>query len=480
MYSFANSRFLSSRAVLFRKLVVLSLMAAFLLQMGSLIAEEATDASSSPSAPPVNVELVPWGITSSASSYRTAPEWFPKMAAAGIRWARMFPEWASLEDQKGTFHFESTDIMVDAATANHISVSGIFFGSVPWPKGPMHVFPMKNLEDWSDYATALVNRYKGRIHYWEVWNEGNAGFNSGHNNTDDYAKLVIAAYTGARKADPSALVGMSVASYDPAYLGQAIRDQAQAGKPGSFDYLCIHPYETFGLIGDVDGEVPYLWMTRMLRDELKADAPADKVDVPIWITEIGRPLERSTNEVGIPLGRDVHELDAAKALVKSYIMTAAQGVARICWFEAQDPHGEQAGYGLLDINGKPRASYLAMQALTGAVGETPKYQGWLALGTGNRSYGFAFQNGSSSVLALWMPAGMTDNSITFTGDVRVIDSLNGGTAPLKAGEPLALTDKPVFIAGLPADLVTQAQANADKKFPWGGDYANVNTVRAVA
>ena len=264
--------------------------------------------------------------------------------------------------------------MLSSATSNGLAISGLFFGAVPWPRGPMHAFPMKNLDDWSAYAAALVDHYKGRIHYWEVWNEGNAGFNDGHNVTADYANLVAAAYAGAKKSDPTAMVGMSMASFDAPYIDQAILDQAQAGKPGSFDYLCIHPYETFGLIGDVDGEVPYLWMTRMLRDELKADAP-DKANVPIWITEIGRPLERTTNESGIPLGQDVHEMDAAKAVVKSYVMAVAEGIARICWFEARDPVCEPPGYGLLKGDNSPRISYLAMQAMTGALGETPKYQG---------------------------------------------------------------------------------------------------------
>jgi len=439
----------------------------------------------------VDAELVPWGITTSASSTRTCAEWLPKMATAGIRWARMFPEWSSLENPKGTFNFTSSDALVNAAEANHIEMSGLFFGAAKFADPHFHAFPMKNLDDWSDYAAKLTDRYKGRIHYWEVWNEGNAGFNDNHNVTADYANLVAYAYAGAKKSDPTALVGMSVASFDPAYIDQAILDQAAAGKAGSFDYLCIHPYETFGLIGDVDGEVPYLWMTRLLRDELKADAPPDKANVPIWITEIGRPLDRATNEVGIPLGQNVHEIDAAKAVVKSYVMAAAQGIARICWFEARDPVGEPPGYGLLKGDNSPRISYLALQAMTGALGETPKYQGWLALGAGQRSYGFVFlkaatyptsfekpplANQTSSVLALWMPAGLTDNTIIFSGDVQVIDALTNTSTPLKAGQTLALTDKPVFVTGLPVDLVAQAQANASKPFPWGGDYSKATSV----
>lgn len=425
--------------------------------------------------PPAIRDQVPWGITTSASSIRTYSEWYPKMAAVGIRWARMFPEWGNFENPKGTFHFESTDAIVASAKANDIEISGMVFGKCPWGPGGTHSFPMKNLNDWSDYAAALADHYKGQIHYWEVWNEGNAGFNDGHNGTADYANLVAAAYEGVKKSDPAALVGMSVASFDPAYIDQAIIDQKQVGKPGEFDYICIHPYETFGGVDNPDGEVPYLWMMHLLRDELKADAP-DKVNVPVWITEVGRPVGKSTNDAGLPLGMTPDEFDAAKAVVKSYIMAVAQGIAHICWFEAQDPHGEPGGYGLIDLNGKPRPSYTAMKVMTASLGETPKYQGWLALGTNNRGYGFVFQGASGPVLVAWTPVGLTDNTVTFSGDVTLSDPLTNTTTPLKAGQTLALTNTPVFVLGLPADLVTQAQANASKNFPWGGDYSSATTV----
>jgi hypothetical protein len=75
-----------------------------------------------------------------------------------------------------------------------------------------------------------------------------------------------------------------------------------------------------------------------------------------------------------------------------------------------------------------------------------------------------------------MPLGQTDRTITFGGDVQVVNSLTDASAPLKAGRPLTLTDSPVLITGLPSDLVSQAEANAGKNFPWGGDYSSATSV----
>src|SRR5665213_861618 len=271
--------------------------------------------------------VVPWGISSSSSSFKNYQEWFPKMSAVGVRSVRLFPEWRGFEPAQGTWKWHGADAMVKAAADNNIKITGMLFGSTPWKKARSHAFPMSHLDDWSNYVTTVVDHYKGQIHYWEVWNEGNAGFNDGHNTTADYADLVAHAYAAAKKADPNCRVGMSVASFDAPYIDQAILEQAKLGKPNSFDYICIHPYETLGLLAESDGEVPYLWMTRMLRDALKADAPA-KADVPIWITE-----------VGMPVGKDVSESQAAKAVLKSYVMAVAQGNARVMWFEARDPVG---------------------------------------------------------------------------------------------------------------------------------------------
>jgi hypothetical protein len=437
-------------------------------------------AQDSSAAAPDDTLASPWGITSSASSSRTYPDWFPKMQAAGVTWCRMFADWGSFEPKKSEWNMGAADKMLDAAAAHNIHLSGMFLYSAKWaypPGAKGAAFPMGHLDDWAEYCGKVVERYKDRVHYWEIWNEGNGGFHGhypdGHWDTDmDYAKLASGAYTAIKQSDPNAQVGLSVASFDPAYIDQVLQDEAKLGKPESFDYFCIHPYETMGLINEADGEIPYLWMAKTLRDAIKVDAP-DRKNPEIWITEVGRPI--GNHKESKEADNVTPEL-AADTLVKAYIMAIAQGINRVCWFEAQDPHGEPPGYGILDINGETRPGYLAMKAMTSSLGETPKYLGWLALGQGNKSYGFAFQGAKGPALVLWMPTGETDNTITFGGNVTVVEPKTGSSSPLGAGQTLALGDSPVIVTDLPADLAAQAQANGAKNFPWGGDFSNTSTV----
>jgi len=425
--------------------------------------------SAQPPSPERQPAVTPWGVSSSASAYRDHAAWLPKMAAAGVSTVRLFPEWNGFQTKDGAWKWELGDALVKSAAENTIEINAILMGSPPGAKAS-HAFPMDNLEGWSTYVSSVVGRYKKHIHYWEVWNEGNGGFNDGHHTTVDYAKLVIATSDAAKKADPQAQVGLSVASFDAPYLHQTIRALTAANKTNSFDYLCIHPYEIVDGLANENGEVPFLWMSRLIRDMLKASAP-ERANAEIWITEVGR---RITNEKNRP----VTDRDAAKALAKIYTMALAQGIARIQWFEARDPIGEEPGFGLLARDGTPRDTYKAIKTLSTLLGPSPKYLGWLATGRDRKGYGFVFAGKSSPVLVAWMPKGTEDKSMSFAGDVDVIDAITGATTSLKAKQPLALSDTPVYVVGLPADLSDQAKTNATKDFPWGGSYTQAKGVAA--
>jgi polysaccharide biosynthesis protein PslG len=121
-----------------------------------------------------------------------------------------------------------------------------------------------------------------------------------------------------------------------------------------------------------------------------------------------------------------------------------------------------------------------LKTLTTCLGPAPKYLGWLALGWGGRGYGFVFAGRSAPVLIAWMPAGLTDRSVSFTGDVERIDPLGTADTRIEAGRALELADAPVLVIGLPPDWVKQARANAVKNFPWGGDHSASKTIRFTA
>lgn len=414
--------------------------------------------------------VTPWGISSSASSFRNHAEWFPKMAEAGVSTVRLFPEWRGFESPAGQWKWNDGDLLVKSASQHRLQINAVLMGSPPSAKS-VHAFPMEHLPDWSRYVEAVVGRYKNDIRYWEVWNEGNGGFNDGKHTTADYAKLAVATYEAAKKADPQAKVGVTVASFDAAYLQQTMRAMTAAGKPGSFDYLCVHPYEIADGLFETDGEVPFLWMGQMLRSVLKT-AAHEKAEAELWMTEVGHRLSAQRD-------RSITENDAAMALAKIYTMALAQGFVCTQWFEAQDPIGEDQGFGLIARNGTARPALKTFKTLTAVLGERPQYIGWTTIGSEQRGYGFVFEGRSARVLVAWMPAGLkqdvTQRTLDFGADVDVANSLTGATSKLAASKPLELTEVPTLISGIPNEVVQQARENAAKNFPWGGDFSRAKT-----
>jgi hypothetical protein len=205
-----------------------------------------------------------------------------------------------------------------------------------------------------------------------------------------------------------------------------------------------------------------------IRKMLLAVDPA-KANVPIWITE---------ENVGVgTVEGTVAETVTSQAwdLVKGYSMSLAEGITRTSFYQPED---QGDGYGLLDSSGNPNPAYDALENLTANLGTNPQYRGWVQLHA-NQDYGFVFQGANTSVMALWTAAGVTEN-ISFSSNVQVLDPITGTVTNLSAGNAMPLTGAPVLILGVPANLVTQSQADVSQPFPWGGNYRGANVVSLTA
>jgi hypothetical protein len=81
--------------------------------------------------------------------------------------------------------------------------------------------PPANLADWDDFVRALVGRYKGRIQYYEVWDEPNRPA-TWDGSDEDMLKLADHAYRIIHEMDPNAKVitpGVAVRGVQPMSFG---------------------------------------------------------------------------------------------------------------------------------------------------------------------------------------------------------------------------------------------------------------------
>ncbi len=402
----------------------------------------------------------PWGIASGAEWSADYPKFNPMLSRAGVRWLRLFPEWQNIQPKKGVWNWKTSDAMVADARANNIRLLGLWAYLTPWASadGGTRKFPIKDIACWRDYITGTVTRYKNNIQFWEVWNEFNGSFGDSKNKVRDYTELVVTAYDAARKIDRNVKIGLSVANFDVGFLDAVIK----AGAADHFDFICVHPYENLGAVAD-GGEVAYLSLAGNLRKMLAANK--QRADMPLWITEIGfqTPIKPDPK-------RDARQADM---LAKAYLLSLVQGFERIFWFEARGPaYGKGTDHGIIRPDWSPRPALDALATMTTHLGQQPHYLGWLDLDKGG--YGFLFQADKAHVLAAWSPTGKK-YKVKFDAEVTVTD-LTGKRSALTAGKEWTLTESPVFIGSLPAELVKQAKSNRDKPFPWGGNFANAKVV----
>ena len=401
----------------------------------------------------------PWAIASGAEWSGDYPRFNPMLAEAGVKWLRLFPEWQGIQSAPDQWNWDGADKMVADARKNNMHIAGLFaylarFASAD---GGTRRFPIKDINYFRDYAAACMNRYKGDIKYWEVWNEFNGSFGPG-GTPAIYAELTRTAYDEAKKIDANIKIGMSVANFDVGFLDRAIK----AGAADHFDFIAVHPYENLGAAMD-GGEVGFLSLTGSLRKMLQANN--QPTDMPLWITEIGYQAPVQPDAAG--------DAKQAEAILKAYLLSIAQGFDKIFWFEARGPaYGHNTDHGILRADWSKRPSYLALKTMATLLGAEPKYIGWLNIGEGG--YGFVYQGADGPVLATWATAGKTFEG-KFGSDITAIDAA-GQRTPLPAGQTLKLDRMPVFVTGLAADAVELAKANRPQPYPWGGDYANATTV----
>jgi GH35 family endo-1,4-beta-xylanase len=211
-------------------------------------------------------------------------------------------EWARIEKERGTFDWSTLDSFVAAAGKRSIC---LVIGHPPaWaalggPDGKQAAWmpagsnrPPANMGMWSTYVQAVVTRYKGRIQYYQVWNEpADKRFYSG-----DYATMgtiTKTAYQIIKRIDPAA----KVVSYPLQPRRQAgfdtkgaalLSSLKSAGYPCDVYAMHIYPQQSEGVEG----------FTRDCKIAINALAKAPKK--PLWITETNYNLGGKGNPYAIP------------------------------------------------------------------------------------------------------------------------------------------------------------------------------------
>jgi hypothetical protein len=213
------------------------------------------------------------------------------------------------------------------------------------------------LQDWANYVRTVVDRYKGKVEAYELWNEvhfsdleypydasGAAYFYSG--NVERMVDLARVAHRIIKEVDPAArLTSPSIHVY-----GDWIKKlhlYLNSGGAAYTDVVSFHFYAS----GPED-------MLRSITAVREVMRQAGLGDAPLWNTESGF-VSRARSGSDSAGGHDPEEVGAM--IGRSFVLAAAAGIERFYWYA-----WDNAQYGLAEYRGRvPTAAAYAYASAAG-------------------------------------------------------------------------------------------------------------------
>lgn len=203
---------------------------------------------------------------------------------AGCTNVRVGVGWDLIEWQPGVYDWRLSDPPVDlcikyglepiylvCATPKHYLEDHMKDKPYAWPALPQY-FPQAE-----KFYKALAERYKGKVKYFEFWNEQNGWSWHKFNSPEDYGPILKVAYKALKESNPDCIVavgGLDGAGWKGYY--HFVEKLYDLGYGDCFDAVGIHPYRADGPI-DVQS-------IRKMHQILVEHGHGNR---KLWITEYG-------------------------------------------------------------------------------------------------------------------------------------------------------------------------------------------------
>ncbi len=236
------------------------------------------------------------------------------IAAAGFHWVRQEFPWYDIEiEGKGNFEdcrfppchsaWDKYDEIVNLAEQSQLELIVRLSSPPAWSRADGTArgdyAPPDNFTDYADYTAAVAERYKGRVRFYQVWNEPNIYYEWGNQPADPeaYTRLLCETYARLKAVDPNIVVlsGVLAPTSELGALndvgGNNLNDfiflqrMYNAGAQPCFDILSVQGYGLWS--GPTDHRqrpinINYA-RNQLIRDLMVKNGDAHKA---IWISEM--------------------------------------------------------------------------------------------------------------------------------------------------------------------------------------------------
>ena len=223
----------------------------------------------------------------------------------GVGWIRVDFDWYAMEPQKGRYNWAIADGLVAFAVREGLQIFATVAYAPNWAvdnAAPDRRPVPRQASDWQAFLRAVVDRYKGQISHWGIWNEPNLQHFlwfpenlTRPQRIQTYLQVILLpGIQAVRAADADAVV---IAPDLAQVASSRIDDRIQAWQPwfeeilkqagSSLDVISHHTYQS-DYTRLLDGTAyPWEWGTVM--GTMTAQGFGQK---PVWLTEIGWRTER--------------------------------------------------------------------------------------------------------------------------------------------------------------------------------------------
>ncbi|MEX2425958.1 MAG: hypothetical protein WD401_04255, partial [Thermomicrobiaceae bacterium] len=305
---------------------------------------------------------------------------------AGFNWVRFQIHWNQVQREQEWYDPLPVDRMVDSYEGSDKQILISVVGAPDWARDPENAQLLADWNTFYEFMVFLADRYRGRVHAWEIWNEQNMAHEmQGTVRISDYAYLLDAGYRGVKDADADATVvfgGLTptgvndpaLAVSDVEYLRQFY--EFEGGQyVTQFDVLGMHlnatnnPPDT----SYPDNPGPGEWSDDnsfyFLRGlDLRAVMDEFGDERPVWVTEFGWTTENMAE--GYEYGAEISEEDQANFLVSAFDVAREQMpwvTAMFVWnlnfSTITTEEDEKYPWSVINSDWSPRPAYTALQEM---------------------------------------------------------------------------------------------------------------------
>lgn len=375
------------------------------------------------------------------------PSGMEAFSKIGIKWIRAHLPWYELEPDKGNFRWdlEYFDKYIEAAKKNNIKILGLLNGTPPWTSSApadsisstIVLSSPKDLKDYENYVYQVVNRYKGSVKYWEIWNEPDI-CPIGQGDLKEFVALMKVAWTTIKKIDPQAKV------LSPGLNGLFSNFLDGILRNGGGEYFDIYSDHAYLYEQDLKDRL----------DQIRKIMGKYGYNKPIWITEQAyncKVVDTGDKETDEAKYKRLSQVQA-ESLIKMYISPLEYGVEKVFWYRvgqdtsiyAHENLGlcyEWANY--KDLKPAGAAYHTLVKEISSSI-----YYTYIPFGINTRCY--VFMRMDKPILVLWSEETEDIDINTGNTTVEVVD-IYGSRRKINTDKGMLrikITKTPMYIEGV--------------------------------